>query len=715
MLNKLLLQRPLFLGALIKLEIRRSVQLAISVIILFLVPVVFADLIELPSIPPKIPPLKKLEDVQIARGGSVRVIVELDMSAVNLPSSTRAGDRSTSLSLEDQAAQVALVQGMFLDNLKKGMITPTENPVQTQFNYVPALVMKVDRFLLSQIKRDSLVKSVVLDQAVPMALTESIPLIGADKVWQKGYKGSGQTVAIIDSGVDGNHPALAGKVVAEACFSTTDPSVRSSSLCPNGKDEQIGQGSAIPCEEITGCDHGTHVAGIATANGEVKGVAPEAKIIAIQVSSRFDNNTLCGNLPCLLIYFSDVIRALEYVYSIHNQIAIASANLSIGGGYYSSPCDSEIPPLTQIIDNLRHFGIATVVASGNGWNGYSMSLPACISSAISVGATCDVESSDPTYDQVCPGGKDSVALFSNSADFLDLLAPGMWVTSTVPGGGIGTKGGTSMSTPFVTGAWALLKSAKPDATVEEILTILQDTGKPILDKRNDLTKPRIQLDAAVVVVEPPPPVDDPQPPPVDPPTPPVDPPTPPVDPPTPPVDSPTPPVDPPTPPVDPPTPPVDPPTPPVDPPTPPVDPPTPPVDPPTPPVDPPTPPVDPSLATILPNISVVPDEQGFHFMWEQAAELDSGGGMNLWCAEMDKDNHTFKDLTKVNQQLTAAIDEAFYPIGGISGVKYCTLEEINAAGESTFHCDAAVVISDEATVNIADLEAAKALCHSLTQ
>jgi len=656
MLNKLLLQRPLFLGALIKLEIRRSFQLAISVIILFLVPVVFADLIESPSIPSKIFPLKKLEDVEITRGSSARVIVELDMSAVNLSSSIREGDRSTP-SLEEQAAQVASVQEMFLDSLNGGMFNPAGNPVETQFHYVPALVMKVNKFLLTQIKQNPLVKTVVLDQAVPLALTESIPLIGADKVWQRGYTGSGQTVAIIDSGVDGNHPALAGKVVAEACFSTTDPSVGSSSLCPNGKDEQIGQGSAVPCEEITGCDHGTHVAGIATANGDVKGVAPEAKIIAIQVSSRFDNNTLCGNLPCLLIYFSDVLRALEYVYSIHNQIAIASANLSIGGGYYSSPCDNEIPPLTTIIDKLRQIGVATVVASGNGWDGYSMSLPACISSAISVGATCDVDSlgNDPTYDQVCPGGKDSVALFSNSADFLDLLAPGMWITSTVPGGGIGTKGGTSMSTPFVTGAWALLKSAKPDATVEEILTILQATGKPILDERNKLTKPRIQLDAAIQALigeEPPPPVDGPS---------------------------------------------------------------TPPEDPPTPPEDPPTPPEDPTLATILPNLFVVPDEQGFHFMWEQAAELDSGGGMNLWCAEMDKDNHTFKDLMKVNQQLTAAIDEAFYPIGGISGVKYCTLEEINAAGESTFHCDAAVVISDEATVNIADLETAKALCRSLTQ
>jgi subtilisin family serine protease len=674
MLNKLLLQRPRFLGALIKLEIQRSFQLAIAFIMLFLTPVVFADLIEYPSIPSEMPPSKTLEEIMAIRGSSARVIVELDMSAVNLSSSTRSGTRSTPSSLEDQAAQVASVQKTFLDNLNKGMLTTAENPVQIQFNYVPALVMNANRFLLSQIQQDPLVKSVVLDDAVPLMLTESIPLIGADKVWQKGYTGSGQSVAIIDSGVDGTHPALAGKVVAEACFSTTAASIKSSSLCPNGQNKQIGPGSAVPCAGIIDCDHGTHVAGIATANGDVKGVAPAANIVAIQVASRFDNDNVCGvgKSPCQLIYFSDVIRALEHVFFLRNQgMTIASANLSIGGSSYISLCDDAIPSLTEIINHLRQSGVATVVASGNNWDGYSISIPACISSTISVGATCDVDNSgnDLTYDQLCPGGKDSVALFSNSASFLNLLAPGMWITSTVPGG-IGIKAGTSMAAPFVTGAWALLRSIKPDATVEEILTILQDTGKPILDERNGLTKPRIQLDAAMQAIEPPPP-------PVEPPPP------PPVEPPPPPVDSQPPPVEP----------------------------------PPPPPVEPPPPPSgdSPSLATILPNLSVVPDEQGFHFMWEQAAELDSGGGMNLWCAEMDKDNHTFKNLTKVNSKLTAAIDEAFYPSSGISGVKYCTLEEINAAGKSTFHCDAAVVISDETTVNITNLEAAKALCHSLTQ
>jgi subtilisin family serine protease len=630
MLNKLLLQRLLFLETLIKLEIQRRFQLIIAFIILFLTPVVFADVGELLASPPETLPSPTLEEKMNTPGSKARVIVELDLEAVNLASSTRDGDRS---SLEEQTEQVAEVQGMFLDNLKKLMFSTATNPVKAQFNYVPGVVVEANQFLLEHIKRDPLVKSVVEDKITSFSLAESIPLIGADKTKLNDHRGNGQAVAIIDSGVDGRHRALKGKVIAEACFSTTDPWLGAKSLCPNRNDKQIGKNSAVPCKGIMGCDHGTHVAGIATANSKsITGVAPAADIVAIQVSSRFDNNALCGNLPCLLIYDSDILHALEHVLFLHNQdIPITSANLSLGSGYYFSPCDNAYPLLTSIIDSLRQVGIATVVASGNGWSGVAMSFPACISSAISVGATCDEDNIDET---LCQDGKDSVAEFSNSTDFLDLLAPGIWTTSTVPRNAWGTKGGTSMSAPFVAGAWAVLKSANPDATFKDILTALRDTGKPILDWRNGLIKPRIQLDEAVQAL-----------------------------------------------------------------------------------IGPPDPP---ALAAILPNLTVVSDEQGFNFMWKRAAEL-SGVGMNLWCAAMDKDNHTFKYVTKINSKLKAITDKASYHVNKINGTKYCTLEEINAAGESTFHCDAAVVIGDEISVNITkleaenNLEAAKALCRNLTR
>jgi subtilisin family serine protease len=89
-----------------------------------------------------------------------------------------------------------------------------------------------------------------------------------------------------------------------------------------------------------------------------------------------------------------------------------------------------------------------------------------------------------------------VSSFSDSASFLTLLAPGQYIYSSVPGGGFATMMGTSMATPHVAGAWAVLKFARPSATVDQTLYALSATGKPITDPRNGITKPRIRLNTA---------------------------------------------------------------------------------------------------------------------------------------------------------------------------------------------------------------------------
>jgi subtilisin family serine protease len=147
---------------------------------------------------------------------------------------------------------------------------------------------------------------------------------------------------------------------------------------------------------------------INSRNFTISGVAPGAKLIAVQVFSRFDNAEFCGSsAPCVLTYTSDQIAALEYIYSLRNSYAIAAVNMSLGGGGYTAPCDSS--SRKAIIDQLRGANIATVIASGN--NGYTngISAPACISSAVSVGATT-TQYSGLLVDQV--------ASFSNSASFL---------------------------------------------------------------------------------------------------------------------------------------------------------------------------------------------------------------------------------------------------------------------------------------------------------
>ena len=314
----------------------------------------------------------------------------------------------------------------------------------------------------------------------PPSLQNTVPLIHADSgAWASGFTGAGQHVAILDSGVDKTHLFLAGKVVSEACYSTTNAAYGSTSLCPGGQDS-IVSGSGVNCTGISGCDHGTHVAGIAAGKdpGGVgrNGVAKDANLIAIQVFSRFDSPSNCGSTaPCILSWSSDQMQALERVFALRGTYAIASGNMSLGGNGSTTNCDGD--PLKPSIDNLRAVGIAVAIASGN--NGYTnaISAPACISSAISVGSTCD------SSNGYC-AGVNSIAGYSNVASFISLLAPGSLVTSSVPGGGYASWHGTSMATPHVAGAWAVKKQQSPGASVSAILDDFRSSGVILNDTRS---------------------------------------------------------------------------------------------------------------------------------------------------------------------------------------------------------------------------------------
>jgi subtilisin family serine protease len=137
-------------------------------------------------------------------------------------------------------------------------------------------------------------------------------------MWANGFTGSGQVVAVLDTGVDSAHPFLAGKVVEEACF--TSNRVAGSGNCPNGTSTQTGPGSGVPCTYApSGCRHGTHVAGIAAGRGSTfSGVAKDANVMSVQVFSRF-TGSICassGEDPCTRSYVSDQMAGLERVFAV---------------------------------------------------------------------------------------------------------------------------------------------------------------------------------------------------------------------------------------------------------------------------------------------------------------------------------------------------------------------------------------------------------------
>lgn len=346
---------------------------------------------------------------------------------------------------------------------------------------VPAVSTTVTMQQLEQLRDNPNIEAVVADIPVPPTTDVSIPLIGASKVHEKGYIGTNRSVAILDTGLDATHKAFVGAVAAEACFSTTAGGTHpSTSLCPQGLDMSLLAGAAALCPQaIRGCDHGTHVAGIvagrkvSAAGKTFIGAAPGAKIIPVQVFSVFTNPRDCrGGAPCVLSYPSDQFRALDWIMKRHGDLRIASVNMSLGGGSFDRPCDGQ-SALTQLIERLRAKGVLTVIAAGNNAFYDAVSMPGCISSAITVAATTKAGAMDTSYSNVSPQ--------------VDLAAPGTAITSTVYGSAYGLKSGTSMAAPHVAGAIALLRDEYPGASANELEARLKIGAPVIADPRTGLS------------------------------------------------------------------------------------------------------------------------------------------------------------------------------------------------------------------------------------
>jgi len=411
-----------------------------------------------------------------ARDGHARVIVELRLATGrHVPESSLAPNGRFAQRDAIRAAGSRLLLRLGADGSR----------LVRRFQTAPYIALDVGPGGMAALESAPEVISVTEDALLYHSLAGSAPLVQADQVWQAGFDGTGKMIAVLDTGIDAAHPFLAGKVTEEACYSSTVAGL-SQSFCPNGQDEQSGPGAGAPCSAAD-CFHGTHVAGIAAGNGASAGVAFDgiakgAQLMAVQVFSEITDPTQCpdGTAPCAGAFASDIIAGLERVYLLASQHDFASVNLSIGGALFSGPCDDE--PYKPAIDNLRSLGIPTVVASGNQYSGTAIASPACVSSAVSVGASTK---------------SDEIALFSDIASFLSLVAPGDAITSSVPGGGYAAYSGTSMAAPHVAGAWALIKQALPAASVGTVLTALRQTGTPIVDNRfligSRLTTPRIRV------------------------------------------------------------------------------------------------------------------------------------------------------------------------------------------------------------------------------
>ena len=255
-------------------------------------------------------------------------------------------------------------------------------------------------------------------QALPWGITQ----VTAPVAWALGFRGTGVKVGIMDSGGDPTHPDLGYAGGYNAVTGGTNPSDWT--------------------DDIPSCNgHGTHVAGTIAARDNtigVVGVAPEASIYAIKVFEDLSGG--CG------AWISTQITAVNW--AANNGIRVINA--SIGGSWSYS--------YQLAIDQAAVRGTFLVAAAGND-NGGPVDFPAAFPSAIAAASL---------------SASNTRSSFSNAGPEIEVGAPGENVESTMPGGGYGSKSGTSMATPHVTGVVALLVQQNPNITLTQVRQELQN-------------------------------------------------------------------------------------------------------------------------------------------------------------------------------------------------------------------------------------------------
>ncbi|HEO70023.1 MAG TPA: hypothetical protein ENN80_02090, partial [Candidatus Hydrogenedentes bacterium] len=288
------------------------------------------------------------------------------------------------------------------------------------------------------LRKKPYVERIVRDGTVHAHIEDSVPLINADQVWvNPGITGDGIVVAIIDTGVDYEHPDLGGGI---------------------GPGHKVLGGIDIYNEDDDPMDdhgHGTHCAGIVAANGSLVGVAPYANLMAIKVLSASGSGE-----------WSHVIAGIEWAVDPDGNPgtddAVDVISMSLGGAG-----DPDDPP-SQAIDNAVAMGVVCAVSAGNQYYYEKVGTPGCARAALTVGAT---DKSDRLADFSSRG-----PVLLTSAIKPEVCAPGVSIVSAAIGGGTRTMSGTSMSCPHVAGAAALLLEQHPSWTPGRIKAILANTA-----------------------------------------------------------------------------------------------------------------------------------------------------------------------------------------------------------------------------------------------
>jgi subtilisin family serine protease len=269
-----------------------------------------------------------------------------------------------------------------------------------------------------------------LNARLSASLDVSVPKIGAPAAWEAGLTGEGVTVAVLDSGIDADHPDLAGKVAASKNFSDSPDT-----------DDRAG--------------HGTHVAStIAGGDSTYRGVAPG---VNLAVGKVLDDDGY-GQ-------FDDIIAGMRWAAAEQNADVV---NLSLGGNTESDGTD----PVSQAVNELSAtYGTLFVVAAGNEGTRGRIGAPAAADAALTVASTTKADAVS-TFSTRGPRVRDAAVK-------PEIAAPGSDIVAAQAGGTHVSMSGTSMAAPHIAGAAAILAGQHPDWTGQQVKTALVSTAASV--------------------------------------------------------------------------------------------------------------------------------------------------------------------------------------------------------------------------------------------
>jgi hypothetical protein len=369
-------------------------------------------------------------------------------------------------------------------------LAPEEFTVAYKYKNFAAMTGRINATGLAKLAANPDVVAVGSDARIHAHLNVSVPFINANSVHTLGYTGEGITVAVLDTGIDINHPDL------------------SDDIAP-GWYHFLDQGATTGPGAGDNNGHGTNVSGIITSKGVVAsvGVAPDANILAIKVLKADGSG-----------WVSDWAAGVDYVVD-HNDdydnLCVINMSLGTNTLYSSCPCDNA-DTYTQLMQTAlqaaKDINIVSFASSGNDGSCTSMCSPACLSAAAAVAAVYDQslgrEPDSGTYTCGCFDSTtypDLITCFSNRSNCNELAAPGRLITAPGMGGGLSTYTGTSQAAPHCSGVAALMCERAADIAVsmtpDQIVQIMKDTGVSTTDLCYTSPNPkRVDALAAVLAV-----------------------------------------------------------------------------------------------------------------------------------------------------------------------------------------------------------------------